>query len=105
MDLFAITDVPEITGLPRNVAKTEGDNVILSCNATGNPVPTISWTINGSPVESDNSSKFSFSADTKQLIITNVRRTDSGEYRCMANNSLGNTFNAARLDVQCTYHI
>ena len=83
---------------------TEGGNLTLSCNATGNPVPTISWTRDGSPV--DTSGRISISADKKQLTITNVHRTDSGEYRCVASNELGNdTSNVATLDVQCKYSI
>ena len=70
----------------------------LSCNATANPVPTISWFRDGSPVDS---SRISFSEDNKQLTITDVNRTDSGEYRCVASNELGNdTSNAATLDIQ-----
>ena len=44
----------------------------------------------------------SFSGDKRQLTITNVNRTDSGEYRCVANNKLGNdTSNVATLNVRC----
>ena len=72
----------------------------LSCNATGNPTPTISWTRNGSPV--DTSARISFSDDNNTLTITNVKRTDSGEYRCVARNRVGSdTSDAAKLDVQC----
>ena len=76
--------------------------MVLSCDADGNPVPTISWTRNGSPVNSSDSSTISISPDKKQLTITNVNRTDSGEYQCVASNIHGNaTSNAATLDVQC----
>ncbi len=76
----------------------------LSCNADGNPEPTISWTRNGSPIDTSDNSGISFSDDNKQLTITNVNRTDSGEYRCVANNKLGNdTSSAATLDIQCKY--
>ena len=79
---------------------TDGENVTLSCNATGNPSPSISWTKAGSAV---NSPRVSFSSDYKQLTITNVNRSDSGDYRCVANNSIGDavTSNGAILDVQC----
>ena len=75
----------------------------LSCNATGNPVLTISWTRDGSPVDtSNNISRISISADKKQLTITNVNRADSGEYQCVAENRVGSdTSDAATLDVQC----
>ena len=95
-----ITVPPEITVHPEAQTKSEGENVTLSCKADGNPVPTISWTRNGSPV--DESGRISFSEDKKQLTITNVSRTDSGEYQCVASNSLGNdTSNDATLDIQC----
>ncbi|KAL9951099.1 hypothetical protein ACROYT_G043696 [Oculina patagonica] len=95
---------PEITVHPQAKTKTEGDNVTLSCNATGNPVPTISWTRNGSPVDTIGNSRIRFSENKNELSITNVSRTDSGEYRCVTNNSLGNdTSNAAKLDIQCKY--
>ena len=72
----------------------------LSCNATGNPVPAISWTKDGSPISSN--SRISLSVDSKYLTITNVSRTDSGEYRCTAKNNIGNdTSSGATLNIQC----
>ena len=73
----------------------------LSCNASGNPMPTtFSWTVNGSAVTVGG--RISLSQDDKQLTITNVTRGDSGQYRCVANNTVGNvTSNAATLNVQC----
>ena len=95
------SDLPEITVYPEAQTKTEGENVTLSCNVSGNPAPTlISWTRNGTAVNS--SGRFNFSADKKQLTITNVDRKDSGEYQCVARNSLGSaSSNAATLNVQC----
>ena len=72
----------------------------LSCNTTGNLVPTVSWTKDGSPTISN--SRISLSTDNKQLTIMNVNRTERGEYRCVADNDFGNeTSNAVTLDVQC----
>ena len=74
----------------------------LSCNAIGNPTPSISWTKDGSAV---NSLRISLSSDNTQLTITNVNRSDSGQYRCVAYNSIGDavTSDAATLDVQRKY--
>ena len=75
----------------------------LSCNASGNPVPTITWTRNGSVLTSS-VPRISFGAESRELTITTINKADSGEYRCVANNSEGNvTSNAATLDVQCKY--
>lgn len=72
----------------------------LFCNATRDPVLTISWTRNGSLVNT--SARISFSDDNKTLTIMNVNRTDSGEYRCVARNRVGSdTSDAAKLDVLC----
>ena len=97
-----ITDEAAITAHPKNAIRVEGDVVTLSCNATGNPEPSISWTKDGSPISSN--SRISLSADNKQLTVTNVSRTDSGKYLCVANNKIGNvTWSAALLEVQCKY--
>ena len=75
----------------------------LFCNASGNPVPTITWTRNGSVLTSS-VARISFGAESTELTITRINRADSGEYRCVANNSEGNvTSDAATLDVQCEY--
>ena len=92
-------DVPEISR-SQSVKAEEGKNATLSCNAIGNPVPTISWTKDGSVIT--RSSRINFSADKRQLTVTNMSRADSGEYLCVAKNSLGSdTSSGIKLDVQC----
>ena len=101
------TEKPEFTSHPENLTVEEGKNATLSCNASGNPVPSFSWTIDGSPVNTTLNPRISFSLENKQLTITNVRRTDSAhQYRCVANNTNGTaTSNAATLNVQCKYYL
>ena len=99
-----IADQPGIITHPQNHTATEGYNVTLSCDATGNPLPTLLWTKDGSLVNASVNFRISLSSDRKQLTITNVNRADSGQYRCVANNSVGTvTSNAATLDVHCKY--
>ena len=101
---FPVTDIPGITAHPDNVTEKEGENATLLCNAVGNPVPKISWNKGGSPLS--NNSRVNLSADNKHLTITNVKRVDSGEYRCVATNSLGYvTSYPAYLGVQCKWNI
>ena len=97
---FCFTDQPEITTQPQNMTSTEGENVTLSCNATGNPTPSLSWTKDGSAMHSP---RISLSLDNKKLTIANVNRDDSGDYQCVANNSVAAaaTSGVATLDVQC----
>ena len=100
--LFLNTDRPEFYEHPQNQTVLEGLNVSFSCNASGNPTPTFSWIKNGSPINTTANARISLSAGSKQLYITNVNRVDSGEYRCVANNSVGAVnSSAAFLTVQC----
>ena len=74
----------------------------FSCNSTANPLPTTLWTKDESPITND--SRIIFSVVNKVLTITNVNRNDSGEYRCVASNKLGNdTSKAAQLNVECEF--
>ena len=94
-----------ITTQPQDGPVTEGDNVTLSCNASGDPLSTITWTRNGSVLNSS-VPRISLGAESRELTITNISRADSGEYRCVANNSEGtNISHAATLDVQCKFKL
>ena len=78
----------------------QGSSVTFSSDANGVPEPTFSWTKDGSAVTAND--RIVLSADHKELSITNVNRTDSGEYRCVATNSVGTVnSNAATLTVEC----
>ena len=89
------TDQPEISEHPQNQIVLEGLNVSFLCNASGNPTPTFSWTINGSPVNTTSNPRITFSAYNKQLTITTVKRTDGGEYKCLASNTVNTVTSAA----------
>ena len=99
---FKIADKPEITSHRESEDIKEGGNVTFSCNSTANPLPTTLWTKDESPITND--SRIIFSVVNKVLTITNVNRNDSGEYRCVASNKLGNdTSKAAQLNVECEF--
>ena len=76
----------------------QGSSVTFSSDANGVPEPTFSWTKDGSAVTADN--RIRLSADNKELSLSNVNGTESGEYRCVAANSVGTVnSNAATLTV------
>lgn len=80
----------------------EVSNVTFTCIASGVPEPSLSWTINGTAINPTANSRIGSTADGQQLTVTNVKRTDSGEYRCVASNNVTTvTSNAATLTVQC----
>ena len=78
----------------------QGSSVTFSSEANGVPEPTFSWSKDRSAVTAND--RIRLSADNKELSITNVKRTESGEYRCVATNSVGAVYsNAATLTVHC----
>ena len=79
-----------IQSIPDKVV-TEGNNVILTCNASGFPEPVVSW-IN---VPSGNRTHGNV------LKFENVSRHKAGEYRCEARNPCWNATESATIDVQC----
>ena len=72
----------------------------LTCDATGNPEPVLSWFKDENLVNCSN--RIRFSEDNKLLTVTNMKRTDSGKYVCVAHNEVGNaTSKIAILNIQC----
>ena len=97
-----LTVAPEFMTTAKSQTTNEGSNVTFSCVATGVPVPSLSWTINGIAINPTANPRITLSADSKQLTVTNVNRIDSGEYRCVASNKVDNvTSLVATLTVHC----
>ena len=100
--LFIITDLDQPKIHLTDNRPVERTDVTLNCTASGKPDPTISWTVNGSPLHTSGNSGISFRNGNKELTMMNVNKTDSGEYQCVAHNILGNiSSNASKLSVQC----
>lgn len=97
-----LTVAPEFMTTPKSQTTNEESNVTFSCVATGVPVPSLSWTINGIAKNVTANPRISLSPDSKQLTVTNVNRIDRGEYRCVASNEVDNvTSLVATLTVHC----
>ena len=98
--IYVFTDRPEFIQHPKNQTLTEGDNATFTCDTSGNPSPTLSWTKDGSVVNL--TSRISLSLDNTLLVITNVSRGDSGQYICVSANVVGTAQSStATLNVQC----
>ena len=97
---------PSIITQPKSTAPQEGDTVKLYCNATGSPILHISWTFDGSFIKVNKNSRISLSNDSQELTITNVTRGDSGDYRCLVKNRVGNdSSDPSVINVLCKYRI
>ena len=90
MNVF-LTDPPTMEQL-LNVTVEEGKNVTKECNVTaGTPPLNFFW----------KNVKTGQVTTEKLLNIINIRRNQSGEYRCIANNTCGNESTTMFIDVLC----
>ena len=101
---LSFTDPPKFLKQPSRETKSEGQRVSLECQIEGKPKPTVTWLKDGAEVNSTGDSRITASnnLDTWTLNITQLNRTDEGNYTCQANNSLDNkTSTTAQLTVNC----
>ena len=74
-----------------NITVIEGENRTLTCNVSGSPVQTVTWT----EVRSSNQS------NGVMRYLTNISRINAGEYKCEATNDCGNSSASTFLTVLC----
>ena len=99
---------PEISKHPKNTRVVEGQAAIFRCLVEGNPKPSVRWTKNEEELNlaANPRLRSTLINDTHTLIIVDVNPTDAGQYKCLANNSVGQTTSpAATLTVEeyCKY--
>ena len=93
-----------VTG-PQTQNVTAGDSFILTCNATGYPVPSIEWTLNGTSYIIDPSVATitpmeRLRSNTSVLTVSNAMVNDTGIYQCVATNVVNNDTQDANVTVQ-----
>ena len=70
--------------------RDESGTASFTCQAIGEPVPTISWYFSSTPVDKTNTMKYIISINTttisSTLTIMNVQSSDVGTYTCNAIN-------------------
>ncbi|XP_059543811.1 brother of CDO isoform X1 [Myotis daubentonii] len=77
----------------QTIIVTKGHSLILECVASGIPPPRVTWAKDGSSVSGYNKTRFLLS----NLLIDTTSEEDSGTYRCMADNGVGEPGAAAIL--------
>ena len=85
--------------------ENETNPATFNCQATGEPVPSISWYFKGVIINASNASKYNVSNTTKDtkitnlLTINNVQSSDVGTYICQAENIIGIDQNSGILTI------
>uniref|UniRef100_A0A3Q2CT39 Hemicentin-1 n=1 Tax=Cyprinodon variegatus TaxID=28743 RepID=A0A3Q2CT39_CYPVA len=91
---------PAITGqgpFPENVSVVIKNPASLNCEASGIPLPSISWLKEGRPVKATNLVRIVSGGRSLRLLHTAVE--DAGRYTCVASNSAGEERKNFDLDV------
>ncbi|XP_072047683.1 uncharacterized protein [Amphiura filiformis] len=80
---------PSIVKNPKQVMALTGRSLVVPCNATGVPEPTVMWMKpEGSLVTSETNQRVTMTSDGS-LRILQARKEDSGNYTCRAQNAGG----------------
>ncbi|XP_023818329.1 neural cell adhesion molecule 1 isoform X8 [Oryzias latipes] len=96
---------PKITYLNNKTAIEFDEEVILTCEASGDPTPTISWSseskifTEGEQSLDRNIVVYSH-ARVSSLTLKNVQFTYAGQYLCIASNSIGQDSQSVYLEVR-----
>lgn len=92
--LLSFTDPPQLASSSGNLTVNESFETNLFCNATGNPSPSIQWSLpNGST---------NVLTNNQFLTFKNTLKSQHGRYSCKAINHLGSSPTSVMfLNVHC----
>ncbi|XP_066495540.1 neural cell adhesion molecule 1 isoform X2 [Tiliqua scincoides] len=96
---------PKITYVENNTAMELDDQVTLTCEASGDPTPSITWRTSTRNISNEDKTLdgrivVRSHARVSSLTLKDVQYTDAGEYVCIASNTIGQDSQAMYLEVQ-----
>ena len=87
----------------------EGTNITLTCEAIGDPIPTLMWSRTehlSNRVSMNNYAVLTEDGSVSvNLTIINATREDTGEYVCIANNCVSNDSSSVKITINCKFNI
>ena len=84
-----------ITNIFNDMERFLGKSYHYYCDAIGNPAPSVHWTRNNTT----NASSDHLKIKGKVLYFDKLKVQDSGQYKCIASNSVGSTSKSLRIKV------
>ena len=111
---YICTAAPDVIPEVINQIMYVGGTALFTFQATGTPIPNISWYFNGAPVDKTNTMKYmiserSFNPTTKNttLAVFGLESSNMGTYTCSAVNFLPSKISSGVLTVlgKCVHKI
>ncbi|NXM32116.1 NCHL1 protein, partial [Oxyruncus cristatus] len=91
-----VEEPPQWLKKPEGGVYSVGTNLVLLCEAIGNPEPSIQWKLNGMPIDSRT---FRGRISTREISLTNLQLQDSAVFQCEATNKHGTILASANVNV------
>lgn len=103
--LLKVYAKPKITYVENKTAMELDEQITLTCEASGDPTPSITWRMATRNISSDEKTLdgrivVSSHARVSSLTLNDIQYTDAGEYLCIASNTIGQDSQAMYLEVQ-----
>ncbi|KAM9642204.1 hemicentin-2 [Trichechus inunguis] len=95
--ILVLQSAPVLQVEPQDTTVRSGEDVVLRCQATGEPVPTVEWLRAGQPLRA---SRRIQTLPDGSLWLERVEARDAGVYECVAHNLLGSATAQAFLAVR-----
>ncbi|KAM4877133.1 hemicentin-2 [Thomomys bottae] len=94
---LVLQSAPVIQMEPQDMAVRPGEDVVLQCQATGEPAPTVEWLRAGQPLQAGPRLQ---TLPDGSLWLEHIQAGDAGTYECVAHNLLGSATAQAHLVVR-----
>ncbi|XP_078538491.1 neural cell adhesion molecule 1 isoform X4 [Lissotriton helveticus] len=103
--LLKVYAKPKINYVENKTAMELEEQITLTCEASGDPTPSITWRMATRNISSDEKTLdgrivVSSHARVSSLTLNDIQYTDAGEYICIASNTIGQDSQAMYLEVQ-----
>ncbi|XP_067843090.1 obscurin-like protein 1 isoform X5 [Heptranchias perlo] len=98
MDVFG--GAPRFLAYPRTFIVPNGADAVLKCQIAGEPRPTVIWERDKAQICPSGRYRLLEDGNIYNLVVSQARPEDSGQYICKAKNGVGETYAAATLRVE-----